>query len=122
MCIRDRNVIFIDGVAKTEMKSVLKAANAAVIPLRKLDLFLGAIPSKIFENLAMKIPVLLAVDGEARELFVKQGNCAIYVEPENAKDLAEKVKHLFNDKALQEQMGQAGRAYAVCLLYASRCV
>lgn len=107
------NVIFIDGVAKTEMKSVLKVANAAVIPLRKLDLFLGAIPSKIFENLAMKVPVLLAVDGEARELFVKQGNCALYVEPENADDLATKVKQLYNDKILQKQLGEAGRAYVI---------
>ena len=70
------------------MKFVLKEVNAAVIPLRKLDLFLGAIPSKIFENLAMKIPVLLGVNGEAKELFVNQGKCAIYVEPENENELA----------------------------------
>src|SRR6185436_3810055 len=54
------NVVFIDGVSKIEMRGVLKEVNAAVIPLRKLDLFLGDIPSKIFENLAMKIPVLLS--------------------------------------------------------------
>jgi glycosyltransferase involved in cell wall biosynthesis len=105
------NVLFIDGVAKTEMRSVLKAVNAAVIPLRKLDIFLGAIPSKIFENLAMKIPVLLAVDGEARELFVYQGKCALFVEPENANDLAAKVKQLYDDKNLQTQLAEAGRAY-----------
>lgn len=105
------NVIFIDGVPKNEMKAVLKEANAAVIPLRKLDLFLGAIPSKIFESLAMKIPVLLAVDGEARELFVNQGKCALYVEPESATDLASKVKQLFENKELQKQLGEAGRDY-----------
>jgi glycosyltransferase involved in cell wall biosynthesis len=107
------NVIFVDGVSKNEMKFVLKEVNAAVIPLRKLELFLGAIPSKIFENLAMKLPVLLGVDGEARELFVKQGQCAIYVEPENAKVLADNVLKLFNDPSLQQQLGAAGRKYVI---------
>lgn len=105
------NVVFIDGVSKNEMRGVLREVNAAVIPLRKLDLFLGAIPSKIFENLAMKIPVILNVDGEARELFVTQGKCALYVEPGDHKELAHKTKILFEDKALQKQLGEAGRAY-----------
>ncbi|MBP9070416.1 MAG: glycosyltransferase family 4 protein, partial [Bacteroidia bacterium] len=96
------NVVFIEGVSKNEMRGVLKEVNAAVIPLRKLDLFLGAIPSKIFENLAMKIPVLLGVDGEARDLFVNQGKCALYVEPENENDLAAAVSKLYEDKALQK--------------------
>lgn len=107
------NVLFIEGVSKNEMRGVLKEVNAAVIPLRKLDLFLGAIPSKIFENLAMKISVLLGVDGEARELFVNQGKCALYVEPENETDLAVNVSKLYEDKALQKQLGEAGRAYVM---------
>jgi glycosyltransferase involved in cell wall biosynthesis len=106
------NVVFIDGVSKNEMRGVLKEVNAAVIPLRKLDLFLGAIPSKIFENLAMKVPVILNVDGEARDLFVTQGKCALYVEPGNDKALAETTRQLFNDKELQKQLGEAGRKYA----------
>jgi glycosyltransferase involved in cell wall biosynthesis len=107
------NVLFVDGVSKNEMKFVLKEVNAAVIPLKKLELFLGAIPSKIFENLAMKLPVLLGVDGEAKELFVTQGKCALYVEPENAKELADKVKKLISDINLQKQLGEAGRAYVM---------
>lgn len=107
------NVLFVDGVSKNEMKFVLKEVNAAVIPLKKLELFLGAIPSKIFENLAMKLPVLLGVDGEAKELFVTQGKCALYVEPENAKELADKVKQLVDDTNLQKQLGEAGRAYVM---------
>lgn len=107
------NVVFVDGVSKNEMKFVLKEVNAAVIPLKKLELFLGAIPSKIFENLAMKLPVLLGVDGEAKELFVNQGKCALYVQPENVDDLAAKVKQLVNDAGLQKQLGEAGRKYVM---------
>jgi len=105
------NVFIIDGVSKEEMRFVLKEVNTAIIPLRKLDLFLGAIPSKIFENLSMKIPVILGVDGEARELFVNQGKCALYVEPENSKSYAEMILKLYQDEALCKQLANAGREY-----------
>jgi glycosyltransferase involved in cell wall biosynthesis len=109
---RLNNVIFIESVSKDNMPSILKSVNAAIIPLKKLELFKGAIPSKIFENLAMRIPVLLGVDGEARELFVDQGKCAFYFEPENAKSLTDAVLKISSDPALCFELGQKGRAYA----------
>lgn len=105
------NVIFIDSVSKTEMPFVLKSVNAAIIPLKKLDLFKGAIPSKIFESLAMKVPVLLGVDGEARRLFVDQGKCALYFEPENVDELVKKIGELSADINLAKQLGENGRNY-----------
>ncbi len=109
--MRLSNVHFLEGVSKSEMKYILKEVNAAVIPLKKLDLFLGAIPSKIFENLAMKLPVILGVDGEARDLFVEHGKCALYSEPENSAHLAENVMKLYRDPELCKQLGEAGRNY-----------
>jgi glycosyltransferase involved in cell wall biosynthesis len=105
------NVKFIDAVTKTEMPDVLKAVNASIIPLRKLDLFLGAIPSKLFETLSMEIPVLLGVDGEARELFIKQGNCGLFFEPENEKDLVTCIEQLDTNSALAKQLGKNGRIF-----------
>ena len=93
------------------MPQIVQASDVSIIPLRKLDLFLGAIPSKIFENLAMEKPVILAVDGEARELFVTQGKCALFSEPENAEDLIRNILLLANDKHLRNQLGEKGRIY-----------
>ncbi|NBU05244.1 MAG: glycosyltransferase WbuB, partial [Sphingobacteriia bacterium] len=105
------NVYFFDAVSKTLMPKIVKACDAAIIPLRKLPLFLGAIPSKIFENLAMEKAVILAVDGEARELFVNQGKCALYSEPENVDDLVKNVLLLANDALLIKELGKKGRNY-----------
>lgn len=105
------NVYFFDAVSKTQMPQIVQASDVSVIPLRKLELFLGAIPSKIFENLAMEKAVILAVDGEARELFVNQGKCALYSEPENVEDLVKNVLLLANDASLRKQLGQRGRMY-----------
>ncbi len=105
------NVTFIDFVAKTQMPGVLRSVNATIIPLKKLDLFKGAIPSKIFESLAMEVPILLGVDGEARELFIEQGKCGLYFEPENAKLLSEKILEIASNSVLAKQLGKAGRRY-----------
>ena len=105
------NVYFFDAVSKLQMPNIVQASDVSIIPLRKLDLFLGAIPSKIFENLAMEKPVILAVDGEARELFVNQGKCALFSEPENSEDLVKNILLLANDKALRKELGEKGRIY-----------
>ena len=105
------NVYFFDAVAKTKMPAIIKACDVSIIPLRKLPLFLGAIPSKIFENLAMEKPIILAVDGEARELFVNQGKCALYSEPENIDELSKNMLLLANDSTLRNQLGISGRKY-----------
>jgi glycosyltransferase involved in cell wall biosynthesis len=81
------------------------------VPLRKLDLFLGAIPSKLFENLAMEVPVLLGVDGEARELFINQGNCGLYFEPESVSELTSSILKLVADKDLALKLGKNGRDF-----------
>lgn len=104
-------VIFLNPVTKKEMPSVLKSINAAIVPLKKLDLFLGAIPSKLFENLAMEVPVLLGVDGEARELFINAGQCGIYFEPGNIKDLITAINEIAADAHKAKEMGKNGRNY-----------
>lgn len=106
-----KNVFFLDPVTKKEMPAVLKSINAAIIPLRKLDLFLGAIPSKIFENLAMEVPILLGVNGEARELFINKGNCGLYFEPENKLELIAAITKISLNKELAIQLGKHGRIF-----------
>ena len=105
------NIFFFDTVAKDKMPSILHSINTSIIPLKKLELFKGAIPSKIFESLAMKKPILLGVDGEAKELFIKDGKCGLFFEPENANDLSSNILQLFNDRVMLNLLGENGRKY-----------
>lgn len=105
------NVIFLDLVPKSEMPKIVKAVDVALVPLKKLDLFLGAIPSKIFENLAMKKTLLLGVDGEARELFINQGKAGLYFEPENEEELVDRINQLNNNRSELIVFGENGRNY-----------
>lgn len=105
------NVLFLDTVSKPEMPSVLKDINAAIIPLKKLELFKGAIPSKIFENLAMEVPIILGVDGEAKSLFIDEGQCGLYFEPENESELTKCINFVINNSNETKQFGVNGRKY-----------
>ena len=66
----------------------------------------------MFETLAMEIPILLGVNGEARFHFVDKAQAAIFVEPENAAVLAENVLLLADNPELAREMGKKGRKYA----------
>lgn len=48
------NVFFFDAVPKSQMQNIIMDMNCSMAPLKKIDLFKGAIPTKIFENLALK--------------------------------------------------------------------
>src|SRR5690606_36976772 len=67
------SVIFHSNLEKREIPSLIHACDAYIVPLRRLDLFKGAIPSKLFEPLLIGKPILLGVDGEARQLFIEEG-------------------------------------------------
>lgn len=105
------NVTFYDNRPKKEVVPILEAADIAVIPLRRLDLFKGAIPSKIYETLALKKPLLLGVEGEARDLFIERGGAGWAFEPENDEDLADRIRYLEEHRGLLQTAGEKGQAF-----------
>lgn len=107
------NVYFQDNVPKQEMPGMIRACSVFVVPLRKLELFKGAIPSKIFEPLALAKPIALGVEGEARELFIDQGHAGLAFEPGNAEDLAEKLRWLHQNPEKAARLGENGKLYVV---------
>ncbi len=107
------NVHFLEPVSKDQMPYILKEIDVAIVPLRKLELFQGAIPSKIFESLAMEVPLLLGVDGEAKTHFIDKAEAGLFFEPENIDDLVNKIKFLLENKDEIKRMGKNGRNYVL---------
>ena len=106
------NIIFIPNTPKIEVLKMLKACHGYIVPLKKLDLFLGAIPSKIFDALALSKPILLGVNGEAKSLFIDQGQAGVYFEPENEISLAKAVIKLESNHIKASIYGDSGFVYA----------
>lgn len=106
-----KNVLFYPNLEKAKIPSLIKACDAYIVPLKKLDLFKGAIPSKLFEPLALGKPILLGVDGEARQLFIEEGKAGLYFEPEDADELVDRIKVLISNPALLVSLGEQGQRY-----------
>jgi glycosyltransferase involved in cell wall biosynthesis len=109
-----RNVQFLDSVPKEEVVRYLSLLDVAVIHLRRTPLFRTVIPSKLFECMAMGIPVLHGVEGESAEIVEREA-VGLTFEPENAIQLVEKVLLLAADAELRQRLARRGptavRAY-----------
>lgn len=106
------NVTFLPMQDKKDMPKIIASMDATVVPLKKLDIFKGALPSKMFENLASEIPIVLAVEGEAENL-INDAQAGIVVEPENSKEIAKAILKLHKNKELREDLGKNGRSYVM---------
>ncbi len=104
------NVRIVGQLPKSDMPAVWAATDASLILLRKSDAFKKVIPSKMFEAMAMARPIVLGVEGEARELL--ENACAgMAITPESAKDLAVAVSKLSGDAELSARFGRKGLVY-----------
>lgn len=104
------NVTMLESVPKAEVKQYISILDAALINLRKSELFTTVIPSKIFENAAMEIPILLGVEGEAKEIIEKY-DAGICFEPENAVEFIEALKKI-SEKENQDRHKEGCRKLA----------
>lgn len=105
------NVVFRDSVSKEEVTRYWSLLDVALIHLKRTDLFQTVIPSKLFECMAMGIPVLFGVRGEAAGI-VERHNVGLLIEPEHAQDMADAVIRLHRDPALRDLFAAAGPAGA----------
>lgn len=87
------NVTMLNPVAKDQVNRYISILDAALINLRKSTLFTTVIPSKIFENAGMGIPILMGVEGEAQEIIESYG-AGVCFEPENMTDFQLKLNKL----------------------------
>ena len=106
------NVRFLPIQPTSTLPAVLNLAYATVIPLRRLDLFKAALPSKLFDSMAASRPIVAPLWGEAAAL-VEAAACGLVVEPEDARGVQEAVEKLAADPALAQRLGEQGRRYVV---------
>jgi glycosyltransferase involved in cell wall biosynthesis len=102
------NVTMLPERPRTDMPAFLSAADVALVPLRRMKLFEGALPSKMFDAWACGCPVILSIDGEARQLL-ERANAGLFVEPENAGQMAEAILKLKGDPDRLRRYGDNGR-------------
>jgi glycosyltransferase involved in cell wall biosynthesis len=104
------NVTFTGLVGRDRVPSLLAASDVMLVTLTAADVFKTVLPSKMFEAMAAERPVVLAVDGEARELLERSGG-GVACPPGDAAALADAIVRLADAPRLRASMGAAGRAF-----------
>lgn len=101
------NVLFLDSVPRTEVVRYWSLVDISVIHLKRTPLFETVIPSKLFECMAMGIPVLHGVAGESAEIVEREGVGLVF-EPEDDAALAALVLRLASDPKLCSELSRKG--------------
>lgn len=101
------NLIFLPSVSKEMVASYWSLLDVSVIHLRKNDLFKTVIPSKMFECMAMGLPILHGVEGESASIITETG-AGLLFEPENPNELAIQIIELLNNFSMRESLSSNG--------------
>jgi hypothetical protein len=96
------NCTFPGLIPRSEVPRYLSISDAALVHLKKHEIFKTALPSKIFEAAAMQRPILLGVDGLARDL-VQRYRAGIFFEPGNRAAFCLAVQRLQENHQLYEE-------------------
>ncbi|MGE0751917.1 MAG: glycosyltransferase family 4 protein [Variibacter sp.] len=102
------NVLMLPLTPREQIPAIWDASDAALVTLRPSPLFDLVIPSKMFEAMAMRRPIILGVQGIAAHI-VEDGACGLTFSPGDAAALVEKVTTLADDPALRHRLGENGR-------------
>ncbi len=105
-----KNVFFINQIRREEMHKIMVRSNLNVVPLKKNHLFSSVVPSKLYESMAFGKPIVLGVEGEAREIL-KTAKAGVCIRPENAVDMKEAILSFYNDRNFAFECGINGREF-----------
>jgi colanic acid biosynthesis glycosyl transferase WcaI len=107
-----KNVIFVPMQPKALMPEAWSLCDVALVHLKNEPIFATVIPSKIFEAMAMGLPLLAAIPkGEASKIIERE-NAGVIVPPGDPPALVEAVRRLRDDRQARQIIAQCSLAAA----------
>lgn len=104
------NIRFFDQQPRETIPAFISASDACLVLLKKTDVFKTVIPTKMLEFMSCARPVILGVDGQARQI-VEEAGAGIVIEPESSAALVQAIGQLAANPELGQAFGQRGREY-----------
>jgi glycosyltransferase involved in cell wall biosynthesis len=101
------NVVFRDFVAHEAVPAYLAALDCLIVHLKPHPVFRTVIPSKIFEAMAMGIPLIHAVEGESARI-VEEAGAGVCIPSGDPAAMAAEIRRMSRDRARLAEMGRRG--------------
>lgn len=92
--------------AKKHLGEVLAAVEIAALPQLDLPSNRGQMPAKVFDAMAMEIPVVASAISDLPEILE---DCGVVVPPGNVPALSRAIAALIDDPSRRRELGRAGR-------------
>ena len=106
------NLRFLGQQPRERIPVHISASDICLVMLKRNDLFKTVIPTKLLEYMACERPVIVAVDGQARQM-VEDAGAGVFVEPEDSDALVHAILDLAANPQQRQSMGSNGRKYIV---------
>jgi len=105
------NISFFDQVLKNEIPGILAQGHIGYLGLKKSDVFsFGISPNKLFDYMAAKLPVIMAIDTD--DNIVGKAQCGFIIKSCAPEEIKEKILELYNLGEIRLlELGQNGRKY-----------
>ena len=105
-----KNVTFSDPVASNQLPRYFSIADCGLVPQRKLPLFEGNRPAKMFSAMACAKPIVFSGEGEGACL-VSDARAGLLVPPEDPIAMAAAIREIMTNPSLARELGQNGREF-----------
>ena len=112
--LRLTNLMFLDFVVHEKTPDYYAALDLFIVHLKPHPVFKTVIPSKIFEAMAMEVPMLCAVEGEGEKIVSSTGS-GICIPPGDSTAMATAILWASENCEELKIMGENGRKSAVSL-------
>ncbi|MFX0202478.1 MAG: glycosyltransferase, partial [Candidatus Hodarchaeota archaeon] len=89
---------------------ILHHSNLVVIPQRDNSISRAQVPTKVFEAMAMAKPIISTRISDMPEIL---RDCGFIVDPDNPKDLVEKIEYILTNPDKTKEIGQQAREQCV---------
>ena len=100
------SITFTGMIAKSQIDDVIASCDACLVHLRGTELFGTVIPSKVFETMALNVPIIMGVRGQAQQI-VLDGNGGVAMTPDDPQSLLEGIAEIRTNRSRYQQ----GRGY-----------
>ncbi|WP_069651040.1 glycosyltransferase family 4 protein [Caloranaerobacter ferrireducens] len=105
-----KNIEFLGVLPREKVVEELLKSHIGIIHLSNRKIFETVIPSKVFDYMVTKLPIVAGVRGEIARLLLESG-CALICDPYDSKKMSEYILQLALDKDLREKKGENGYTY-----------
>jgi glycosyltransferase involved in cell wall biosynthesis len=99
-------VLLLDMQPFADIPRFLAAADLVVLPQRDIPFARAQVPAKIFDAMAMALPIVATAVGDLPQIL---DGCGLVVSPGNVREMAEAIRRLVLDALLAEDLGRRAR-------------